>query len=152
MKRRFSKSEYLSKPLLSHASLPNLIFLIIFFFLAMNTMKTVNPKVQYNIPQGDITDKIDNINISTTIYVGKPIEYKYGSVTRVQIDNRFYEKRGDIYRYFIQKRAKLSDIEKDNMQVILVIDKETKMNIVNQIKQELKDASVYKVVYLSNPD
>lgn len=152
MKRRFSKSEYLSKPLLSHASLPNLIFLIIFFFVAMSAMKTINPKVQYSIPQGDITNKIDNINLFTTIYIGKPIEYEYGSVTRIQIDNRFYENKGDIYNYLMQKSAKLSEIEKDNMQVILVIDKDTKMRIVNQVKQELKDASVYKITYVSNPN
>ena len=47
-------------PGLNLASLPDLIFTVLFFFMIVTHMRDVNPKVRYEVPQGTELSKTAN--------------------------------------------------------------------------------------------
>ena len=60
-------------PGLNTASLPDLIFSIIFFFMIVTHMRKVNLKVNYKAPQGtELTNLVRKTN-TTYIFIGRPI-------------------------------------------------------------------------------
>ena len=49
---RFKRQRPRTVPALNVASLPDLIFTVLFFFMIVTHMRDVDPKVQYNVPEG----------------------------------------------------------------------------------------------------
>src|SRR5574344_2020935 len=59
-------------PGLNTASLPDLIFSVLFFFMIVTHMRTVTPKVQYKVPQGTELQKLTKKSTVSYIYIGPP--------------------------------------------------------------------------------
>ena len=85
----------------------------------------------------------------TFIYVGKPtkdLRKQFGSDSRIQLNDQFAEVR-EIQDYITQERASMSEADQPQMTVSLKIDKDTKMGIVTDIKQALRQAYALKINY-----
>ena len=69
---RFKRQRQRTVPALNVASLPDLIFTVLFFFMIVTHMRDVDPKVQYNVPEG--TELTKEVNKSGLVYlfIGKP--------------------------------------------------------------------------------
>ena len=60
-------------PELNTASLPDLIFTILFFFMLVTHMRKVAVKVKYQVPQGTELTKLVKKTAITYLYIGKPM-------------------------------------------------------------------------------
>ena len=71
---RFKRQRQRTVPALNVASLPDLIFTVLFFFMIVTHMRDVDPKVQYNVPEG--TELTKEVNKSGLVYlfIGKPVD------------------------------------------------------------------------------
>ena len=71
---RFKRQRPRTVPALNVASLPDLIFTVLFFFMIVTHMRDVDPKVQYNVPEG--TELTKEVNKSGLVYlfIGKPVD------------------------------------------------------------------------------
>jgi biopolymer transport protein ExbD len=146
---KFNKTGKREMPALNTSSLPDLIFTLLFFFMIVTTMREVTLKVEFKAPQGTELEKLEKKSLVTFIYVGKPtMEFrrKMGSESRIQL-NDSYAEVAEIQDYIIQERASMKEEDQPLMTVSLKIDRETKMGIVTDIKQALRQAYALKINY-----
>lgn len=146
---KFNKSGKREMPALNTSSLPDLIFTLLFFFMIVTTMREVSLKVQFRAPTGTELEKLEKKSLVTFIYVGQPTDQfrgKMGSETRIQLNDQFAEIE-QIQDFITQERLGMREDEQAFMTVSLKIDKETKMGIVSDIKQALRQAYALKINY-----
>ena len=138
-------------PELNTSSLPDLVFAFLFFIMMVTSIREVTPKVSFsNLPTATELTKLEEKSLVTLIYVGKPNkEYRamYGSNSAIQLNDQVTQNPTAVYSYIEQAKAKLRDDRRALMQVSLKADKETKMNIISQIKEELRRANALNLSY-----
>ena len=138
-------------PELNTSSLPDLVFAFLFFIMMVTSIREVTPKVSFsNLPTATELTKLEEKSLVTFIYVGKPNkEYRamYGSNSAIQLNDQVTQNPTAVYSYIEQAKAKLRDDRRALMQVSLKADKETKMNIISQIKEELRRANALHLSY-----
>ena len=148
---KFSKSGGREMPELNTSSLPDLVFAFLFFIMMVTTIREVTPKVSFsNLPTATELTKLEEKSLVTFIYVGKPNkEYRemYGSNSAIQLNDQVTQNPTAVYSYLKQSQSKIKDERRNLMQVSLKADKDTKMNIVSQIKEELRRADALNLNY-----
>lgn len=138
-----------SVPAVSTASLPDIIFMLLFFFMVSTSMKEVTYKVDIRVPEATQLQSLDKKSLIRYIYIGKPSrEYQknYGKETRIQLDDAFAE-TNEIQMFIENERAAMKEEEQGLLTVSIKADKETKMGIVTDVKQALRRAQALKISY-----
>lgn len=117
----------------------------------VTTIREVTPKVSFsNLPTATELTKLEEKSLVTFIYVGKPNkEYRemYGSNSAIQLNDQVTQNPTAVYSYLKQSQSKIKDERRNLMQVSLKADKDTKMNIISQIKEELRRAEALNLSY-----
>ncbi|QUB42504.1 biopolymer transporter ExbD [Porphyromonas sp. oral taxon 275] len=148
---KFNKSGGREMPELNTSSLPDLVFAFLFFIMMVTTIREVTPKVSFsNLPNATELTKLEEKSLVTFIYVGKPNkEYRamYGSNSAIQLNDQVTSNPTAVYSYIKQAESKIKDERRKLMQVSLKADRETKMNIISQIKEELRRADALNLSY-----
>ena len=150
---KFNKTGKREMPALNTSSLPDLIFTMLFFFMIVTTMREVTLKVQFTLPQGTELEKLEKKSLVTFIYVGEPTqEYraKMGTESRIQLNDSYAEVAA-IQDYIIGERASMKEEDQPQMTVSLKVDQDTKMGIVTDIKEALRQAYALKINYSAQP-
>jgi biopolymer transport protein ExbD len=136
-------------PAISTASLPDIVFMLLFFFMVTTSMKEVDLRVRTVLPEATEVKKLeDKANVSY-IYVGTPHKKywgKYGKEARMQINDQFAELQ-DIAPYIEGERKQRDPSQIPKMTTALKVDSEAKMGIVTDIKQELRKVNALKLNY-----
>ena len=146
---KFNKGGKKGMPELNTSSLPGLIFTMLFFFLIVTTMREVTLKVQFKAPQATELEKLEKKSLVTFIYVGKPtqeLQAKMGAETRIQLNDRFADV-SEVQDYIYQERENMKEEDQPFMQVSLKVDKDTKMGVVTDIKQALRQSYALNINY-----
>jgi biopolymer transport protein ExbD len=136
-------------PAISTASLPDIIFMLLFFFMVSTTMRQSEIKVQQELPKATEVKKMERKSLVTTISIGSPIralQAQYGSEPRIQLNDAF-AKVVDVRDFITAEREKMDENERPLMTVSLKVDSKTKMGVVVDVKQELRKASALKINY-----
>ena len=150
---KFNKTGKRGMPALNTSSLPDLIFTLLFFFMIVTTMREVTLKVEFKVPTGTELEKLEKKSLVTFVYVGKPtldLRTKMGSESRIQLNDKFADV-AEIQDYITQERTGMKEEDQPFMTVSLKIDKDTKMGIVTDIKQALRQAYALKINYSAQP-
>ncbi len=138
-------------PKLNTSSLPDIIFMLLFFFMSVTTMKETSYKVRFTVPQATELTKMENKSLVRYIYIGTPTEEfrkQYGHETRIQLNDQFAEV-GEIENYIVNERSAMSESDQGQMTVSIKADKETRMGIIADVKQALRRAYALKINYAS---
>ncbi len=146
---KFNKSGKKGMPELNTSSLPDLIFSMLFFFMMITTMREVTLKVQFRAPQGTELEKLEKKSLVTFIYIGQPtaqFQKQMGSETRIQLNDKF-EDVSAVQDYIYQERENMKEEDQPFMSVSLKVDKETKMGLVTDVKQALRQAYALNINY-----
>lgn len=136
-------------PGLNTASLPDLIFTVLFFFMIVTHMQKVAVKVQYRAPQGTELTRLTKKTAVTYIYIGKPqagLRKVYGNKTRVQLNDKFAEPSA-VADYVSAERDRMSPEDQQQMTVSIKADRGTQMGIINDVKMSLRQAKAYRINY-----
>ena len=136
-------------PGVNTSSLPDIVFMLLFFFMATTTMKEVTYKVQLTVPEATELQKLEKKSLTRYIYVGTPMkEYQkmYGQESRVQLDDAFAEV-DEIEMFIENERNAMKESDQGLLTVSIKADKETKMGIITDIKQALRRAQALKINY-----
>lgn len=144
--RRAEKKEM---PALNTSSLPDIIFMLLFFFMTVTSMKEVTYKVRITNPQATELTKLEKKSLVKYIYVGTPTEEfrkQYGAETRIQINDAFVEVR-EVGQKIYDERSSMPESDQGLMTVSIKADAETRMGIIADIKQELRRVSALKISY-----
>lgn len=148
---KFSKAGGREMPELNTSSLPDLVFAFLFFIMMVTSMREVSPKLSYsNLPQASELTKLEEKSLVTFIYVGKPTEaftHMYGTSSAIQLNDQVTNDAAHVYNYVKQAEAKIPVDKRIRMQVSIKADRDTKMNIIADVKEELRRANTLNVSY-----
>ena len=148
---KFRKKGGKELPPISTASLPDIVFMLLFFFMVSTTMREVTYKVQIRLPDATELSKLEKKSLVSYIYVGEPLnQYQntFGKASRIQLNDDFRTVE-DIQDYIIAEREARSEEEQKSMVTSLKVDENTKMGIINEIKIELRKAAALHINYSS---
>ena len=105
--------------------------------------------MEFRAPQATELQKLEKKSLVTFIYVGKPtqdLQAKMGSETRIQLNDAFAE-TSEIQDYIAQEKSSMKEEDQPFMTVSIKADRETKMGVITDIKQALREAYALKISY-----
>lgn len=140
---KFSKGKKRSEPAISTASLPDIVFMLLFFFMVTAKFKTTEALVVVKMPSAFTTEVLDKNDKSILYWIGKPKNKAMGDTYRVQLDDQFIENVSQIGPYLIDLRGK--DEFAENWYDLInyfQVDKNAPMGLVRSVQEELRDPSV----------
>ena len=139
-------------PPISTASLPDVIFMILFFFMISTSMRDLEVMVKTVLPNATEVSKLEKKQLVSFIYIGQPVDSQqaqWGTASKIQL-NGSYETPQAIGQFVASERDKLSEADRSAMTVMLKADKSTRMGVIADVKQELRIANALKISYAAN--
>jgi len=130
-----------SVPQLNVASMPDLIFTVLFFFMIVTHMRSDEVKVRLQVPQGNEVQKLANKQAVVNLYIGRQ-----GEAWRVQLNNEIVQP-ADIPARIEDIRGGLSQENQQRLTVSLRVDKKAPMGLVSEVKHQLQQAYALKINY-----
>lgn len=146
---KFKKKTGGGTPAISTASLPDIVFMLLFFFMVTTVMREVNLKVENTKPKATEIKKLERKSLVTYIYVGKPKEQyipQVGTEPRIQLNDAFARVK-EIQNFVITEREAINEAERPLMTVSIKADEDVKMGLITDVKQELRKANTLKINY-----
>lgn len=143
---RFKKKGDKETPGISTASLPDIIFMLLFFFMVTTVMRETELLVKVNPTSAKEVQKLEKKDLVSFIYIGEPVQSKLGTNTRIQLNDAFGT-IDDISDFIAREREARDEADRKFLTTSLKVDKETKMGVVTDVKQELRKVGAFKINY-----
>ncbi|MBR6721685.1 MAG: biopolymer transporter ExbD [Alistipes sp.] len=132
-------------PALSTSSLPDIIFMLLFFFMAATTMRETEPMVTVSMPEAHEITELDKKNL-VNIWMGKPLNAAKGEdALKIQLNDQ----TGDVedIQNFIAASAVTKKMDVGAMVVNLRVDEGATVGKLTAVKQELRKADALNISY-----
>lgn len=136
-------------PALSTASLPDIVFMILFFFMVSTSMRQTERLVMVKVPEATEIAKLERKDLAAYIYIGTPVPSRQahvGTDARIQLNDSF-KTVADIRDFIAAERETKSEADRQFMTVSIKADENVRMGIITDIKQELRRTSALKIMY-----
>ncbi len=129
----FEKKRASSKQEIPTSSMPDIVFMLLLFFMVSTTLREVDVFVKFTLPTAKAIEKIENKRLVSYIWVGNngSIQLNDNLVKINEIQKLMYAKRQEI----------------PNVIVSLRVDKNSEMGIITDIQQELRKADARRINY-----
>jgi biopolymer transport protein ExbD len=147
---KFRKSE-LGESKISTSSLPDIVFLLLFFFMVTATIKTQDELVDYQVPSAQNLTKPEKKFLIKELTVGFPKSGIFGKVARISDGTRFIQV-DDIPQWAAKAKEEFPENYRDKMIVLLKADLDVNMGLVADIQEKLREANARKILYRSNEE
>ncbi|KUG26246.1 hypothetical protein ASZ90_003921 [hydrocarbon metagenome] len=132
---KFKKKRAAVKQDIPTASLPDIVFMLLLFFMVATQLREVDVLVQFSLPEAEFIEKIENKRLVSYVWVGRD--------ERIQINDSIVRQE-DIRDIMYRKRVELP-----NVIVSFRVDKNANMGVVTDIQQELRKADARRINYSS---
>ncbi len=146
---KFKKKKTGELPAISTASLPDIVFMLLFFFMVATVMRENTLLIKNTLPFADQLEKLDKKDLVMYIYAGQPSERfqgQYGTESRIQLNDKFADVK-DIAAFIAAERASKREELVPFLTTALKVDKDANMGLVGDIKQELRKVNALKINY-----
>jgi biopolymer transport protein ExbD len=123
--------------------------MLLFFFMVATVMRDSTLMVINKLPAADQVQKLDKKDRVMYIYAGKPsnrYQDKYGSSAKIQLNDKFATVR-EVGAFILAERGAKRQELQNVLTTALKVDSDTKMGLVQDIKQELRKVSALKINY-----
>ncbi len=131
------------------SALPDIIFMLLFFFMVTTVLREQDILVEQKIPQSSQLQKLQNKTLISYIFIGKPKNTGlYGSEPRVQANDVLIS-TPEIVQWVNQERDKLAEADRGSITISMKVDKDVKMGPISDVQTELRNADARKVLYAS---
>jgi biopolymer transport protein ExbD len=135
-------------PAISTASLPDIVFMLLFFFMVTTQLREVDLQILVKIPKASQLQKLEDKSLVSFIYVGKPKDQrKFGKEPIIQVNDVLINPDG-ITQFIAEEQAALGEKSK-RMIVSVKADKDLKMGLLVDIKQKLRESEALRLNYAS---
>lgn len=147
---KFKKKKGGDLPAISTASLPDIVFMLLFFFMVATVMRESNVMVQQDIPAGDQVEKLQK-DRSMFIYAGQPSSSysSLGKGDKIQINDKFVN-LSEIKPAVYAAIEGLTPELQDKLMVAFKVDDDTKMGLIEDVKMKLREAQALRIMYITN--
>ena len=146
---KFKKKKSGDLPAISTASLPDIVFMLLFFFMGATVMRDSTLMVVNVLPAADQIQKLDKKDRVMYIYAGKPssrYQDKYGTSAKIQLNDKFASVT-EVGAFILAERAAKRQELQNVLTTSLKVDGDTKMGLITDIKQELRKVNALKINY-----
>ena len=128
------------------SSMPDVVFMLLFFFMVTTKMRDTSIKVEQKMPQASQLKKLAKKSLIAYLYIGKPKEENLGNEAKIQANDVFIEPKG-ISHWVNEKKGNLQEYERDAMTVSMKVDNDAKRGIIADVETELRKANARKILY-----
>ena len=138
-----------AEPAISTASLPDIIFMLLFFFMVVTVLRDSELKVRVFTPHATELTKLEEKSLVNNLYIGKPVkkfQALYGTKPRLQLNDKFSDVR-DIPLFLEKHKVKVPEVKRGRITSSLKVDGEVTMGIVQDIKTQLRKSGQLRVNY-----
>jgi biopolymer transport protein ExbD len=146
---KFRRKNKGGMPAISTSSLPDIVFMLLFFFMVSTTMREVTINVKQQLPGATEVRKLEKKSLVSYVYIGQPrlaFQRLYGTEPRIQLNDAFATP-DDIFQFIASEREARSEQDVPYMTVSLKVDEDTRMGIVTDVKQALRKANALLINY-----
>ena len=147
MAGHFTKKEK-PKPEISTASMPDIIFMLLIFFMVTTVLREQELLVRTILPKAEALTKIEQKRYVTYVWMGpEKLQGNRFGETKVQIDDSVIDDLTNIRTIMYRKLT-----EQARLIVSLRVDEQSEMGIVTDVQQELRKAGTLRINYSSKRD
>lgn len=146
---KFQKNRGKASPEVSTASLPDIIFMLLFFFMVVTVLRDSELKVSVNTPSASELTKLEKKSLVNYIYIGNPVkkfQATYGTKPRMQLGDKFATVE-EIPLFLEKHKSTLPEKQRASITSSLRIDGDVTMGIVGDVKTALRKANQLKINY-----
>ena len=143
--QKFQRRSSSTEPEFTTASLPDIVFMLLIFFMVATVLRETDIQVRTQLPQAEALTKIDQKRLISKVHIGPLKRGENQGETAIQIDDALIEDRRAIRQIMYTKLQ-----EQPKLIVSLKVDQESEMEVVNQVQQELREANALRINYSSN--
>lgn len=151
-------------PMLNTASLPDLIFTVLFFFMIVTHMRTTTSKVKYALPQGTELKRLVKKSAVTYIYIGRAMPETTRETSTVASPNTSSASSMDVSAYKVQlnnrvgtidevasfvanEKKRMNPDDQVKMTVSIKADRSTPMYVINAVKRAVRAGGATRINY-----
>jgi biopolymer transport protein ExbD len=146
---RFRTKKAGSQQRINTASLPDIIFILLFFFMVTTVMRETTLLVRVRMPEATQVQKLERKSLVSFIYIGQPVRSSiYGTESRIQLNDSF-STVDDIPEFIAREREARDEADRKFLTTSIKADKDVRMGIVTDVKQELRKSGAFKINYSS---
>lgn len=128
------------------SSMPDVVFMLLFFFMVTTKMRETSIKVEQKMPEATQLKKLAKKSLISYLYIGKPTQADLGTEAKIQANDAFIEPKG-IIQWVNHEKSELNEFERDALTVSLKVDSEAKRGIIADVETELRKANARKLLY-----
>lgn len=150
---KFQKKRGAASPEVSTASLPDIIFMLLFFFMVVTVLRDSELMLNVKTPTATQLTKLSEKSLVNYLYIGRPKEKyqeNYGTSPRLQLGDKFADV-AEIPLFLEKHKIKVPENKRNKITSSLRIDGEVTMGIVQDVKVALRKAGQLKVNYSAKP-
>ena len=151
---RFRKEEKKETPELNMGSMSDIIFMFLFFFMVITTMREATLKVKFQPPKATEIQKLEKKSLVANIYIGAPISKNENTLppgkVSVQLNDQTIKAdqlAADVRDFIGTEKESRSEEDKNKLTFSLKVYKDVQMCYVNTIKNELRQNNALKINY-----
>ena len=146
---KFSKKRGKAMPAISTASLPDIIFMLLFFFMVVTVLRQSELKLRVVTPEATELTKLEDKSLVNYIYIGRPTpQYQalYGTAPQLQLNDKV-SAINEIPFFLVQFKQGVPEALHGRVTSSLRVDGDVTMGIVTDVKTELRKAGQLRVNY-----
>jgi biopolymer transport protein ExbD len=132
-------------PAVNTASLPDIVFMLLFFFMVTTVMRETDLKIENpTLPSATEVKKLEHKSLVSTIYVGKAKDLKLGRGDKIQLNDKIATAE-DVTAFIYNERSQKSEAEHPYMTTSIKADVESSVGTITDIKLKLRDVNALKL-------
>lgn len=132
------------------ASMPDVVFMLLFFFMVTTKMRETSINVEQKMPQATQLKKLIKKSLISYLYIGAPKKVdQFGKEPKIQANDVFIETK-NIVQWVNSEKSKLDEVDRDAITVSLKVDVEAKRGLISDVETELRKANARRILYSAN--
>lgn len=150
MSSHFQSKRGKANPTISTASLPDIIFMLLFFFMVVTVLRDSEQKLNIVTPEATQLTKLDDKSLVNHILIGRPTKkYQelYGTKPRIQLSDQVVEGPQSIPLFLERHKIKVPESRHPLITTSLKVDGNVTMGIVQDVKTVLRKQGQLRLNY-----
>jgi biopolymer transport protein ExbD len=140
-------------PAVNTAALPDIVFMLLFFFMVTTTMRETNLVIENpTLPNATEIKKLEDKSLVSTIYVGRSKDTGRDGegYNKIQLNDKI-SKVDQVPNFIFNKRDKLAEALHPFMTTSIKADQKSNVGTIIDIRLKLRDVNALKINYSATP-
>jgi biopolymer transport protein ExbD len=132
------------------SSMPDVVFMLLFFFMVTTKMRETSINVEQKMPQATQLKKLVKKSLVSYLYIGTPKKIEeFGKEAKIQANDVFIETK-NVIQWVNAEKSKQDEVDRDALTISLKVDVEAKRGLIADVETELRKANARKILYSAN--